>query len=243
MKLQGSVALVVGADSAVGAALVRGLLARGSAKVYAAKADGSRCRRQPGAVHVRWDTANPALAASMAVTLAGVTLLFNCLESVQHGSSALAGPDIQPDHPQAPPARRTLKLIEALAPALAAHGEGAVVNILSVVAADQPLGSAEPSIGASQVDWVLANGLRGQLVAQRTALLYFKVQNASTMDNPGCGDAFAGHVGLAAHFATRVLHEVEAIEPVEDHTAPWPTDMRSPAARSTPKGSTLEPEY
>jgi NAD(P)-dependent dehydrogenase (short-subunit alcohol dehydrogenase family) len=60
MKLAGCVALVVGADSGVGAAIVRGLLARDAVKVYAASNDPGSGRPQPGAVSLSVDLTRPA---------------------------------------------------------------------------------------------------------------------------------------------------------------------------------------
>lgn len=54
MKIQGSVALVTGANRGLGAAFTRALLAGGAAKVYAAARDPSAVT-EPGVVPVRLD--------------------------------------------------------------------------------------------------------------------------------------------------------------------------------------------
>lgn len=209
MKLGGSVALVVGADSAVGAAIVRGLLARGAVKVYAASNDAGSERLHPGAVPLTVvDLARPAPAGALARELTDVTLLVNCLVAVQHSASSLAGADIQVLGGRSPPVRRTLKLINAFAPVLAANGGGAVVNLLSVLCADQALNGTTPRVRRRTVDSTLADSLRDRLAGQQTQLLYFRAQLAVGSGDQGLDDQGA----LAGHVAMRVLDQLEACD-------------------------------
>lgn len=177
MKIEGSVAMVVGADSAVGAAIVRGLHARNAAKVYTASHD-------PGDERLQADT----------IPLADVTLLVNCMVAA---------------HPlgvPSPPVGRTLKLIDAFAPVLAANGGGAVVNVLSVPCVGRPWDDTSPEVARQAVDGTLADGLRGRLAAQQTLLLYFEAQLAL-----GSGDqVLDDQCALAGHVAMRVLDQIEA---------------------------------
>lgn len=184
MKLEGSVALVVGADSAVGAAIVRGLFERGAVKVYPAPMEG---------------------ALELTQDIDDLTLLVNCLVAVQQTPSALSGADVQPVGQGLAPAGSTLQLIDWFAPVLAARGGGAVVNLLSVLCADPPPDSSTTMVPSSSVDWALSDGLRSRLAAQRTWLLYFQAQlavgNAERMHQ----DEWA----LADFFARRVLDQLE----------------------------------
>jgi NAD(P)-dependent dehydrogenase (short-subunit alcohol dehydrogenase family) len=77
MKIQGSVALVTGANRGLGAAFARGLLAAGAAKVYAAARDPASVT-VPGAVPVRLDVTQPDQIAALARELTDVSLLWNC---------------------------------------------------------------------------------------------------------------------------------------------------------------------
>lgn len=197
MKLEGSVALVVGADNAVGAAIVRQLAARGAFKVYSALTDG---------------------ACALAQELDDVTLLVNCLVAVQHGASALAGADIQPLGRASSPAGRALELVDAFAPVLAAKGGGAVVNVLSVLCADPPLQDPTSVVSRCDVDWTLSDGLRRRLTSQRTEVLYLRAELAV-----GSGDQLLGDQrALAGYLATRVLDQLEAAgQPDGDNGSRW----------------------
>jgi NAD(P)-dependent dehydrogenase (short-subunit alcohol dehydrogenase family) len=206
VKLEGSVALVVGADSAVGAAIVRGLLTRDAVKVYAAASESGGGRPQPGAVPLTLNLARPAHAGALARELADVNLLVNCMVAVQHSASSLAGSAIQPLGRRLPPVGRTLNLINAFAPVLAANGGGAVANVLSVLYVDQPLDDSTPTARQGTVDWMLADGLRGRLAAQQTQLLYFRAQLAVGSRDQVLDDQRA----LAGHVAMRVLDRLEA---------------------------------
>lgn len=205
MKLDGAVALVVGADSAVGAAIVHGLIARDVAKVYAASFDLTRVQLQSSAGLLRPEPDQSTDAGSLALDLHDVTLLVVSMVAVPLGTSSLGGSDIQPLGRRMPPLGRTMNLIDAFAPVLAINGGGAVVNVLSVLCSDQPAAEATPKIDHRAVDWMLADSLRGRLAAQRTQLLYFQAQLALGGADRALGDQRA----LALHVATRVLGRLE----------------------------------
>jgi NAD(P)-dependent dehydrogenase (short-subunit alcohol dehydrogenase family) len=76
MKIQGSVALVAGANRGLGAAFARGLLAAGAAKVYAAARDPASVT-MPGVVPVRLDVTQPDQIAALALELTDLSLLVN----------------------------------------------------------------------------------------------------------------------------------------------------------------------
>lgn len=208
MKLKGSVVLVVGADSAVGAAIVRGLLVRDAAKVYTASNDQGGDRPQPGAAPLTVDLAHRPHVSALARELADVTMLVNCMVAVQQSTSALAGVDIPSLDQHSPAMGRTLKLIDAFAPVLAANGGGAVADVLTVLSAGQPLYDSTPRASRDTVDWVLAEGLRGRLAMQQTRLLYFRAQLVVGRDEEVLDDQRT----LAGHVAMRVLDQLEADE-------------------------------
>jgi NAD(P)-dependent dehydrogenase (short-subunit alcohol dehydrogenase family) len=220
MKLEGSVALVVGAESAVGAAIVRGLLARGAARVYVASNDSGSDRTQAGVVQLAEDPAQATDVGELARDLADVTLLVNCMLAVSHGVPLPAGSGMQPRERRSLSIGRTLDLIDAFAPVLAANGGGAVVNVLSVLCPDQPLADDVARVSPLALDSMLADDLQGRLAAQGTQLLYLRAQLAV-----GHGDqALDDQRALAGYFAMRVLRR---LEPGDHHR--WP--QRHEAAR------------
>lgn len=65
MKIEGSIALVTGANRGLGAAFVRALLAGGAAKVYAAARDPATVK-QASVVPVELDVTKPEQVAALA---------------------------------------------------------------------------------------------------------------------------------------------------------------------------------
>ncbi|GAA0920948.1 SDR family oxidoreductase [Virgisporangium aurantiacum] len=136
MQVNGSTALVTGANRGIGRATVEALLARGAAKVYAAarRLDtvGDLAARDGRVVPVRIDLTDPAQIAPAATAAADVTLLVN-----NAGSLAFADPltgdvagierDLRTNF------LGTLSMVRAFAPVLESNGGGAIVNLLSLV--------------------------------------------------------------------------------------------------------------
>ena len=170
MKINGSVALVTGANRGLGAAFARGLLAAGAAKVYAAARDPASVTL-PGVVPVRLDVTDPEQVAALASELTDVTLLVN--NAGIGGSGPLLAPgaiDVlrrQIDTNAIGP----LRLVQAFAPALAAHGGGAIVNMVSTLSWLTLPGATGTYSASKAAAWALGNGLRQELKAQSTELL------------------------------------------------------------------------
>src|SRR3954469_21980641 len=76
MKIEGSVALVTGANRGLGLAFARALLAAGAKKVYAAARDPSAVKI-PGVVALKLDVTNAAEVAAAAKLAEDVTLVVN----------------------------------------------------------------------------------------------------------------------------------------------------------------------
>src|SRR5438270_185397 len=132
MDIEGSVALVTGANRGLGRALAQLLVERGAAKVYAAARNPDILTAE-GVIPVHLDITSAADIAAAAQRCDDVTLLINnagisTLTSALAGNAAEAG-------------RRemetnffgTLAMSRAFAPILAGNGGGALVNVLSVV--------------------------------------------------------------------------------------------------------------
>ncbi|MEV5840737.1 SDR family oxidoreductase [Streptomyces sp. NPDC051985] len=168
MRIEGSVALVTGANRGIGLAFCRALLARGAAKVYA----GVRRPEdfaEPGPEPLRLDVTDHDQVAAAARTASDATIVINNA-GIQAGPGLLEGP--------LDGARRELEVnylgtwavSRAFAPVLAAHGGGALVNMLSV--ASWRSTERFPSYAASKsAQWSLTNALRVALREQGTLVV------------------------------------------------------------------------
>jgi NAD(P)-dependent dehydrogenase (short-subunit alcohol dehydrogenase family) len=169
MKIEGSVALVTGANRGLGKVLVEQLKARGAKKIYAGA-------RDPGKIHVsgvepvKLDVTNAADVAAAAKALGDVNLVINNA-GIAPFSSLAADPSLEI-------ARTvmetnyfgTLRVANAFAPVLAKNGGGALVNMLSVLS-----WITYPSLAAycasKSAAWALTNGLRQELKEQGTLVV------------------------------------------------------------------------
>ena len=170
MKIEGSVALVTGANRGLGAAFVRALLAGGATKVYAAARNPASVR-QAGVVPVELDVNRPEQVAALARDLRDVTLVVN------NAGVFEPGPLLAPNAAEAllrqfqTNAVGPLRVVQAFAPVLAANNGGAVVNMLSVLSW-LTLAHVSGTYSASKAAaWALSNALRQELKGQGTQLL------------------------------------------------------------------------
>jgi NAD(P)-dependent dehydrogenase (short-subunit alcohol dehydrogenase family) len=169
MKIENYVVLVTGANSGIGLAFARDLLARGARKVYAGARDPATVK-QAGVQALRLDVTNAGDVAAAAELASDVTLVIN------NAGIAHAGGFLAPDSEDV--TRRLfetnffamLRMSKAFAPILKANGGGAFLNVLSV--ASWANGGELAAYSASKsAAWSLTNALRHELAAQKTQVL------------------------------------------------------------------------
>jgi NAD(P)-dependent dehydrogenase (short-subunit alcohol dehydrogenase family) len=169
MKIAGSVALVTGANRGLGRAYARELTARGAAKVYGA-ARNPAAVTDPGVTPIALDITDAERVAQVAQECADVTLLVNNA-GVMKDSTFIGAPDTGAARLEMETNYfGTLSMCRAFAPVLAAHGGGAIVNMLSVTSFyTNPFNA---SYGASKAaGWSLTNGVRLELHHQGTLVV------------------------------------------------------------------------
>ena len=168
MKIEGSVALVTGANRGIGKAIANELLARGAAKVYAGVRDPDSVT-DDRLVAVGLDVTDPAQVAQAAERLDDVQIVVN--NAGIGGTSTPLSADL--DRARAELEVNYLGLAtmtQAFAPVLAANGGGAFVNVLSVVSwVGMPILTTYSASKAAA--WSYSNAARVELARSGTEVL------------------------------------------------------------------------
>jgi NAD(P)-dependent dehydrogenase (short-subunit alcohol dehydrogenase family) len=169
MKIEGSVALVTGANRGLGLAYAKALLAAGASKVYAGARDPASVT-EAGLTPVKLDVTNPQDIAAAAKRLTDVDLVIINAGIARWGS--LLSKDGAGDLRDLLDTNfhGVLALTQAFAPILKANGGGALVNMLSALSWLTLPNSGAYSISKAAA-WSLTNGLRDELRAQGTLVV------------------------------------------------------------------------
>ena len=212
MRIEGSIALVTGANRGLGAAFCRVLLERGAAKVYAAARNPDTVTT-PGVIPVQLDITSPAEVAAVAERCGDVTLLVNNA-GILTGGAALSDDAVES-------ARREfetnvmgpLAMSRAFAPILRTNGRGAIVNVLSVLSwFSSP--NAAMYCAAKSASWSLTNSLRQELAAQQTNVLALHVGYMDTDMTAGVKGPKSDPYDVASQAIAGV--EADALEVLAD---------------------------
>jgi len=169
MKIDGSVALVTGANRGLGRAYARELVKRGAARVYGAARDPAGVT-EPGVTPIALDITDAERVAQVAAQCADVGLLVNNA-GVMKASTFINAPSLDAARLEMETNYfGTLSMCRAFAPVLAANGGGAIVNMLSITSFyTNPFNA---SYGASKAAaWSLTNGVRLELHHQGTLVV------------------------------------------------------------------------
>ena len=164
MRIEGSTALVTGANRGLGRRLAEELLARG-AKVYAGARDPGSVDLA-GVIPVALDITDPAAVAAAAEATGDVSLLINNAGS-STGAGLLDGSLADVELEMSTHFFGTLAMTRAFAPQLAAAGGGAILNVLSALSWVSIPG-AGAYCAAKSAEWSLTNATRVQLADQGT---------------------------------------------------------------------------
>jgi NAD(P)-dependent dehydrogenase (short-subunit alcohol dehydrogenase family) len=208
MQIDGTVAVVTGANRGIGEAFVKALLERGASKVYAAMRDVTTVdNRDSRLVPVQLDVTDADRVAVVAHELGDVQLVVNNAGIARSGTPL----SVKLDAARAELEVNYLSLIattQAFAPVLATNGGGAFVNVLSVASwVSSPFLS---TYGASKsAAWNFTNAARVELKRQGTHVVGVHVGFVDT-DLTAALDV--DKIAPAA-VATAALDAVEAGEP------------------------------
>ncbi|GLY90533.1 oxidoreductase [Actinoallomurus iriomotensis] len=177
MKINGSIALVTGANRGLGRQFAQQLLDRGAAKVYAT----ARRPEQvdiPGAEVLRLDITDPASVTAAAAAAGDVTLLVNNA-GVATRHDLVTG-DLDRIRLELNTSfYGTLAMVRAFAPVLAAGGGGAILNVMSAMSWLSFVGANAYGV-AKAAEWSLTNGVRLELAAQGTLVSGLHLAAADT---------------------------------------------------------------
>ena len=179
MKIQGSVALVTGANRGLGAAFARALLAAGATKVYAGARDPSTVK-ELGVVPVQLDVTRPDQIKALAGELGDVNLLVNNA-GIGGGGPVLAPAaiDLLRQHFETNTVG-PLRMSQAFASSLAARDESAVINVISALSWATLPGVTGTYSASKAAAWALSNAMRQEFKSQRTQVLSLHVAYMDT---------------------------------------------------------------
>lgn len=177
MNIEGSVALVTGANRGMGRHFTEQLLARGATKVYATARD-PRSVTTPGAQALALDLLDPDTISAVAEIAGDVTLLVNNA-GVSTYQNLIRGDLAEIHREMNTQFFGTLAVTRAFADTLGRNGGGAVINVLSALSWFSWDGVTSYS-AAKAAEWSLTNGTRVELAAQGTQVVGVHLGAADT---------------------------------------------------------------
>ena len=165
MEIKNSTALVTGANRGLGRAFAERLLDRGARKVYAT-ARRPETVDLPGVEVLALDVTDPESVRAATRTASDVSLLVNNA-GISTGTDLVTGSLDAVRRELETNVLGGLTMIRELAPALAANGGGAVVNVLSAMSWFGVRGGNAYHLSKAAA-WAMTNGVRLELADQGT---------------------------------------------------------------------------
>jgi NAD(P)-dependent dehydrogenase (short-subunit alcohol dehydrogenase family) len=132
MNIEGSIALVTGANRGLGKAYAEALLAAGAKKVYAGARDPSSIK-DPRLISVKLDVTSSDSVAAAAELCKDVNILINNAGIMLLTPMLADGADEAMRREMEVNVYGVLRMVRTFAPILAGNGGGAIANMLSVV--------------------------------------------------------------------------------------------------------------
>jgi NAD(P)-dependent dehydrogenase (short-subunit alcohol dehydrogenase family) len=160
MEIRDSAALVTGANRGLGRRFAEQLLERGAARVYAAARNPSAVD-VPGVTAIRLDVTDPASIAAAAAIATDVTLVINNA-GIATGTHLTDGDTGNIRLEMDTHYFGALDVTRAFAPIIAAHGGGAILNVLSVLSWVH-LPDTGAYSAAKAAAWAMTNVVRQEL--------------------------------------------------------------------------------
>jgi NAD(P)-dependent dehydrogenase (short-subunit alcohol dehydrogenase family) len=184
MNVTDQIALVTGANRGIGKEFVLELLDRGAAKVYAtARRPEELCFADDRVVPLHLDLVSHESVVAAAAVAHDVAVLVNNA-GIATGESLIAG-DLGEMHREMDTHLwGTLDVIREFAPALAANGGGAIVNVLSALSWFAAPGTGSYA-AAKAAEWNMTNGVRLELAGQGTLVQGVLLGAAETQISAG----------------------------------------------------------
>lgn len=190
LTVEGSVALVTGANRGLGKAFARALLDAGAAKVYAGARDVSTID-DPDVVPVALDVTDHAQVEKVAAELGDVQIVVNNA-GVASWLSAVGGESLEAFRAEFEVNYFGLVAVaRAFAPVVGRNGGGAIVNMLSALSWATFEQTANYS-ATKAAAWAYTNGLRQSLAEQGTLVVgvhagYIDTDMVAGVDAPKIG--------------------------------------------------------
>ena len=227
MQIDGSTALVTGANRGLGRHVAQELLERGARKVYAT-ARNPELVDLPGSEVLQLDITDARSVAAAAARAGDTTLLINNA-GISTGTNLITGDLAAIRREMDTHFYGTLDVVRAFAPILSANGGGAILNVLSALSWFS-FDGANAYGAAKAAEWSLTNGIRLELAGQGTQVTGLHLGAADTDMMAAVKDLYDGDLMDPAEVVRRGLDGLAAgrIEVVVDD---WSAHVKASLAQ------------